>query len=214
MDKQVTAIKRQKKNSQRVNIYLDGEYAFALFATKAVGLHIGQCLSEHDIKELENKDTKQKAYSSAVRFISHRPRSVKEVRDSLKKKEFTEGVIDSTLDHLSRVGLLDDREFAKYWFDQRVSFKPRGASLLRHELLLKGVDRDVIADELDAIDEEEMAIQAARKWASRPSNLAKEDYKRKLSAFLARRGFKYSVVRYTVGRIKQEIDGIDKRKEM
>jgi regulatory protein len=206
----ITAIKRQKNNSQRVNIYLDGEYAFALYATKAVHLCIGQCLSEHDIRALEDEDAKQKAYSSAVQLISRRPRSVKEVRDSLIKKNYSEGVIESTLNRLAKAGLLDDREFAKYWIDQRITFKPRGAALLRRELLLKGVETDVIAAELDAIDEDELAIQAARKWAERPSNLAKEDYQRKLSAFLARRGFRYSVVRSIVGRIKDEIDGNDR----
>lgn len=210
MEKRITAIKKQKKNSRRVNVYLDGEYAFALNATEAVQLHIGQCLTDKDIRTLEDKDTKQKSFTSAMRLISRRPRSIQEVRDSLRKKDYPEGVIESTLDRLLETGLLDDLEFTRYWIDQRVTFRPRGPSMLRHELLLKGVDTDVIALELDAIDEENLALKAARKWAERPSNLAKEDYQRKLSAFLARRGFKYSVVRSTIGRLHDEIDGSSK----
>lgn len=205
--KKITAIKRQKKNTNRVNVYLDGEFAFALYSTDAVQLAVGQTLSETDVSDLVENDSKQAAFQNALRLISHRPRSIQEVKDTLIKKDYPAGTIDDTLDRLQQTGLLDDVEFSHYWIDQRATFNPRGTAMLRHELRLKGVSREIIESELTSIDEEHLAYATARKWADRPSNLAKDNYQHRLSAFLTRRGFSYSVVRDVVGRLHEEIDG-------
>jgi hypothetical protein len=66
----ITALKLQKKNKERVNVYLDGRYAFSLAAIEAAKLKRGQLLSDQEIEGLLGRDSFQKAYGRALRFLS------------------------------------------------------------------------------------------------------------------------------------------------
>jgi len=196
--------KVQKRNKKRVNVYLEGTFAFALFATNAARLRVGQWLSDSEIEVLQAADGKDEAYARALHFISYRPRSTQEVRRRLAEKSFSDTMIETTLERLQRAELLDDLEFARYWVEQRQQFRPRSTTMLRYELRQKGVHEETIAAALEMVDDEETAYQAAHQWAQRPSNLTQKDVKRKLSAYLARRGFSYSVARDAIARLQDE----------
>ncbi len=202
----VTALQTQKRNKKRVNIYLDDQYAFALADIEATRLKIGQWLDDEEIKALQTAGECERAYSQALNFLSYRPRSAREVRRNLHGKGYSPTTIDAALERLERTGLVNDLEFGRYWIEQRESFRPRGAAMLRYELAQKGIDREIIATLLDEIDEDALAYQAAQRWA-RPSKLSSpETFNKKLSAFLARRGFRYATVRETVSRIQDELN--------
>ncbi|NJM52668.1 MAG: hypothetical protein HC846_04275 [Blastocatellia bacterium] len=81
----ITALKVQAKAKDRVNVSLDGEFAFGLALIHALWLKIGQQLSDAEIAELQAADTLEKAQQRALNLISYRPRSVKEVKQRLKK---------------------------------------------------------------------------------------------------------------------------------
>ena len=82
----VTTLEIQKRNKELVNVYLDGEYAFALDIMAAAHLQKGQQLSDEEIAELQNQDEITRAIDRAVRFLSYRPRSVHEIRRNLADK--------------------------------------------------------------------------------------------------------------------------------
>jgi regulatory protein len=189
----ITALQFQKRNKDRVNVYIDGRFAFGLAAIEAVHLKVGQTLSDDDIARLQVQDEVERAYERALNFLSYRPRSEAEVRRNLRKKDVEEAVIETVVDRLMRAGLLDDREFARYWVENRLRFKPRGSRALRHELREKGVSDSVIADALANLDEETAARQVAEIGAHRLSQLGPRDFRRKLVAYMARRGFSYAV---------------------
>ncbi|HIP73940.1 MAG TPA: regulatory protein RecX, partial [Anaerolineae bacterium] len=130
----VTALTKQKRNPNRVNVYLDDEFAFGLAAFTAVSLRIGQHLTEADIDKLKVADSQETAKQAAIRFIEYRPRSTAEVRRRLRQKGFDEAAIDHAIERLQAVALLDDLAFARYWVDQRETFKPRSQMALRQEL--------------------------------------------------------------------------------
>jgi len=201
----ITALAIQKRNRKRVSVYLDGQFAFGLAATDAARLRVGQWLDRADIEALQATDERQAAYQRALNFLSYRPRSAQEVRRNLAEKGFPNTAIEATLERLEQVGQVNDLEFAHYWVDQRQTFRPRGVAMLRHELRQKGVNRACIAAALEAVDEEALAYQAAQPWANRSSNLSAQDFKRKLSSFLARRGFSYTIVRTTMDRLQDEL---------
>ncbi|MGQ9492725.1 MAG: recombination regulator RecX, partial [Anaerolineae bacterium] len=79
MSQKITALKLQKKNRQRVNVYLDGQYAFALQALVAASLKVGQSLSSEEIEQLQRRDAVEVAYERALDFLRYRPRSRAEV---------------------------------------------------------------------------------------------------------------------------------------
>jgi regulatory protein len=191
----ITALTVQKKNKERVNIFLDGEYAFSLAMITAAYLRTGQELDEQKIAELQLEDSYERGKEAVMRLLGYRPRSVSEVRRKLKEKEFPETVIERVLTRFQELELLDDSAFARYWIEQRETFRPRGAMALRQELMQKGVSREVVDEALVDLDENSAAYRAAEKKSARWSQLPRFEFNRKVGAFLQRRGFSYSIIR-------------------
>lgn len=202
----ITAITEQKRNPDRVNIYLDGVFAFGLAREAAAGLKVGDKLSEDRVRSLQDEETFYKAKNGAVSLISYRPRSVAEVRNNLERKGYTEDVIDRVITHLEEVGLLDDTDFAHYWIEQRAAFKPRSKLALRYELRQKGLSRAVIEKAIAPVDEEEMARQAVAQRAYRWESLSHDDYTQKMSRYLQGRGFNYEIIGRVVEEYRPERD--------
>ena len=121
----ITALTRQKRNPDRINVYLDGTFAFGLAAISAVPLRVGQLLTQTEIDSLKGADLEEKAKEVALRFIEYRPRSTAETRQHLLKKEYPEDVVERVIERLTAVELLNDAAFANYWVEQRQTFKPR-----------------------------------------------------------------------------------------
>ena len=191
----ITALRFQKRNKERVNVYLDGKFAFGLAAIEAAHLQVGQVLSDADIARLQKKDEIERAYERALNFLSYRPRSEAETRRNLREKNLDDDVIEVVIERLTRARLLDDREFARYWVDNRVQFKPRGARALRQELWEKGVPDAIITEAIESVDEENIARRVAEDGARRMAHLQPDDFCRKLNAYMARRGFSYAVIK-------------------
>jgi regulatory protein len=206
MEREITAIKAQKRNRQRVSIYLDGEYAFGLSRFVAGWLHPGRKLTEAEIEKLQEEDTYEIAFQKALQFINHRPRSITETRRRLSEKGFEEEVIETTIQKLVEKQFLNDLEFARLWIENRNTFRPRSNRLLAYELRLKGVSDDVIAQALESFggDQTELAYQAGIKKAKQCQNETRLDFLKKVGGFLGRRGFHYGIVKPTVERLWED----------
>ena len=190
----ITALRYQRRNQNRVNVDVDGQFAFGLAAILAAHLRVGQALSDAEVARLRTQDEVEQAYGRALNFLSYRPRSEAEVRRNLRKKELEHSVVEAVIDRLSGAGLLNDWEFARYWLENRLQFNPRGVHALRQELWEKGVPDPVIGDVLADFDEEPLARRAAEAGARRLVQLAPREFRQKLGAYLARRGFSYAVI--------------------
>ena len=202
--KKITAIVVQKKNPNRVNIYLDGEFAFGVARITAAWLKNGDELSDEKIAKLMKEDEREWAYQQAMLFLSYRARSEKEIRQNLRKHEISEETIEETLQRLRGANLANDHEFAQAWVENRNTFRPRSKRALTVELRQKGLDDEAIQASLSTIDEEALAYTAAQKRAARFKNLEWVEFRKKLSEFLARRGFSYSVAASVVSKIWNE----------
>jgi regulatory protein len=191
----ITAITRQKRNKERVNIFIDGTYAFSLAEITAAWLKTGQELTPEDIARLDAEDAVEKAKQSAYRYLSYRPRSTAEVRQNLLKKEYDEPVVEQVLARLTELNLLNDRDFARFWIEQRETFKPRSQRALRQELYQKGISREIIDEAVSGVDETAAARKAAQKKAQNWNHLPRETFFSKMNGFLQRRGFNYAITK-------------------
>ena len=211
MNRQISAIEPQQKNPQRINIYLDGEYAFGLSRIVAAWLKVGQELNEEKIASLQAEDAGEITYQKALHFLDYRPRSTAEMRQNLMKRGIPEDLVEQTVARLQRAGLINDQEFARAWVENRNTFQPRSKSLLRLELRRKGLDDAIVQPVLDEkVDEQVMALEAARKYAHRLAGLAWPEFRKKLGGFLARRGFSYTTLSPVVSEIWKESRMADK----
>jgi regulatory protein len=202
--KKITAISVQKKNPNRVNIYLDGEFAFGVARITAAWLKNGDELSDEKIARLLAEDTREWAYQQALLYLSYRVRSEKEIRQNLQKHEMPEDVIEETLERLRKAGLVNDNEFAQTWVENRSTFHPRSRRALAMELRQKGLDDETVHSAVSGVDENALAYEAAQKRLGRLKGLEWNDFRKTLSEFLARRGFPYSVIAPIVTRTWSE----------
>jgi regulatory protein len=210
MVQRITAIEPQQKNPQRVNIYLDGEFAFGLAALVAAWLKVGQELGEEKIASLKAEDEREVSYQKAIHFLSYRPRSSTEMHQNLTKRGISESLADETIDHLRSAGLINDEAFARSWVENRNAFRPRGKTALRVELRRKGLSEDVVQSVLDTqVDETALAFKAARKYVRRLASLEWPEFRQKLGGFLARRGFSYTTLAPVVSKVWKETQTAD-----
>ncbi|MCL4529316.1 MAG: RecX family transcriptional regulator [Chloroflexi bacterium] len=200
----ITAIEPQKRDPNRVNIHLDGEYAFSLARIVSAWLKIGQELSEDKMASLQTEDMHERAYQQALLFLSYRARSESEIRQNLRKHKFSEETIEQTLERLRENRLADDHQFARTWVENRSTFRPRSRRALQMELRQKGLSNEAAQSALANLDEEALAYEAGLKKARRLEVLEWNEFRKKLSEFLARRGFPYSVIAPVVSRIWNE----------
>lgn len=147
----------------------------------------------------------QECLDAALRFLSHRPRSEREVRRRLNEKGHDPDRVDRVVARLRELKLIDDREFADYWLENRALHKPRGSRALRAELFQKGLEREVV-DEALATERDELddAYRAGVKRAATLSTLDEASFRQRLGQFLLRRGFDWETVTPTVDRLWRE----------
>ncbi|MBE0411855.1 MAG: RecX family transcriptional regulator [Anaerolineales bacterium] len=204
MKPKITALKAQKRNSRRTNVYLDGEFAFGLSNAVAAMLKIGQEISEEQVAALEIKDRDETAYQQALKLLSYRPRSEKEVRTNLEKHCVDPIIVDNTIDRLKKSGLINDKNFARQWVENRIDFRPRSLKLLSLELRQKGISAEIIEQSLINIDEESLAYSTGTKQAHKWTHLDRWEFKRKLGSHLSRRGFTYDLIESVLEKIWDE----------
>ncbi len=202
--KKITALEVQKRNPNRVNVHLDGEFAFGLARIVAAWLKVGDVLDEAKIQKMQTEDARERAFQQAMLFLSYRARSESEIRRNLLKHEIPDEVIEETLARLRQDGLANDEQFARAWVENRSTFRPRSRRMLAMELRQKGLDEETASTALNEIDDEALAYEAAQKKAARFATLEWQDYRKKLSEFLARRGFSYAVITPVVSKIWNE----------
>jgi regulatory protein len=163
--------------------------------------------TSHPAPRSRSVGTVAQALEVAQRFLATRPRSENEVRRRLLRAGCDAPVLDMVLDRLRRAGLLDDAAFASYWLDQRQTFKPRGARLLRAELRQRGVSAELASatTALTAETAEDDAYRAAYRRAMQLAHLDEHTFKIKLGQLLARRGFDWDTIGPTVERLRREL---------
>ena len=201
MSYKITALKLQKRNHQRVNVYLDGEFAFGLARIVAAWLSVGQEIDNEKIAQLQHEDEREVAYQRALKFLNYRPRTRLEIRQNLQKHDIPEDVIGYVLERLQHAGLINNQRFAENWVENRSELRPRSRRALSYELKQRGIDPEVIEQTLEQIDDEGLAYQAALKQSRKYRNLEWEDFRRKMYGFLARRGFNYEISSHVTARV-------------
>ncbi len=202
----ITSLERQRRR-RRVNVYVDGRFALALALGLAQekGLHSGMTVSEAELQALREEDERQSAYEAALRLLSYRPRSEKEMRMRLGRRGVPPALVDETVERLRRAHYLDDGAFAQFWTESRDRVSPRSRGLIRRELLFKGIDAETAASTVEGLDDEGAAYRAAAKRLHALEGLDYDVFRRRLGGFLTRRGFGYDVVRRTLERCWSEM---------
>ena len=195
MSGRITAIEPQARHANRFNLYIDDKFAMGISAIVAAKLRVGQALDDATSAALAREEAYETAHEQALRYLEPRPRSSAELKQQLRKKKVADEIIEQVIARLTEAGLLDDAAFAKYWVENRETFRPRAGRALRFEMKRKGLSDETIKQAIGTLDESESAYNAAAARATRWRELEQREFMDKLGAFLVRRGFSYGVAK-------------------
>jgi regulatory protein len=212
---QVTALRPTKRDPDRIAVDIDGSFAFALPTALVADerIDVGDMLEGDRVSALLAAEQASRATEAALVFLGYRPRSEKEVRDRLRRGGFEQDAIEHAIARLHEWRYLDDADFARRWVENRTAHRPRGKRLLQQELRHKGIDGEIARDAIDdaALDETSAAEALARRRLPSYAGDEPAAIRRRLGAYLARRGYGYDVIRIALDRAlgeAEEDDGV------
>jgi regulatory protein len=206
----VTKLSSQKKDSSRVNMYIDGEFfcGLSLDAVAKFNIYDGK---EVDIKELDDilfEELKSRFSQRALSYVSKRIKTEYQLRRYLKTLSFKkkgswyndipkdklQDIFDEVVKKLDEYGYINDEDFAEQFILSRIKNRPRGKTILVSELISKGVDKEIARSKVDELvgDEYEILKKTYEK-RYRGEKITIRD--RKKIDYLKRKGFRWDLIK-------------------
>ena len=135
----ITSVERNRKHRDRLSVFVDGRFAFTISEEDYLSLNLYEKseITEETIEYIRNTVNFRDARSRAVRYLTLRIRTEKEVRDKLKSEGFDRECISRVIDELKAIGYINNQLYAqKYVFD-RSKLKPMSKNMMKLQLLSK-----------------------------------------------------------------------------
>lgn len=191
----ITDIKQQVKRKDRFSIYGSGKYLCSLSQGEIIrlNLRIGKELSESELLLLKGSAVLDKAIDSALNLLARRPRSEWEIREYLKRKDYSQQQADTIVNMLSKKGYIDDFDFARRWVESRRLLKSASKRRLAQELRAKRVADELISQVLDSDETDETLVLKILVAKKRTQSRYQDD--QKLMQYLARQGYNYDDIK-------------------
>jgi len=196
----ITTITQQKKDKNRFNVFVDGTYSFAVDVDTLVQLklHANQEITPEELQQFVQGSEFGKWLNKSLLLLSRRPRSIQEITDYLTRNQVDEQIIKQVISRLQDRKFLDDDDFAAWFIEQRLTFRPKGAYALTQELLKKGVAKHTIdkalAVSIYSGEELKIALGLIQKKLSRWKSFDKFKIKQKIAQYLSSRGFSWDII--------------------
>jgi regulatory protein len=199
----ISKITTQKKNIERFNIYIkrDGKDVYAFSVDQDIlinyGLRKGVEIDDKEINEVLYKDDIKKAHNLALHYLSYRMRSVFEISDYLKKKEYETPIIEEVIAKLKSYNYLNDEEFAKAFVRSKKNTSIKGPKIIRNELKEKGVSESNIEIGLKEYtygEQLEKAKVFAEKFIAKDKKRSQKELKDKVGQAILIKGFSSEIV--------------------
>lgn len=201
----ITKIESQKKNQDRVNIYVNNEFFMAIYAELVYSFNLkkGIEIDENNLKNLLKDEMYIKAKNKALNILSKADQSEKKIKEKLSS-EFEEDTIDKVIDFLKRNNFINDEILAQKIVNTNINLNKCGKNKIKQNLYIKGIDKNSIDDALSEIDdniEYENAMYLAKKRYNRIKNEDKRKIYQKISQHLAYKGFNYDIIKRVLNKL-------------
>lgn len=192
----ITKIEVGKRNKDRVNVFIDDEFAFACFGELVYNYNLtkGKVVNVEELKEVIEQEEYLKCKSASLKMMERSYKTEKEVRNKLLTKEFSETSIQKAIEFLKEYNFINDEKYAQMYIKDKI--KLSGKNKIKYSLIRKGVDEEFIKSNLDMVDEDsqlEVAEKLAYKKYAVISKNESDKYKlsNKLIRFLMTKGYDY-----------------------
>ena len=199
MKQKITDIQSHSQFPSHHQLFLDDKPFVVLPANlvENFGLRIGLEIESQTIEKLIAADEAMRAKNYALGLLRENIYSKTQMERQLEREGFREQTIKTIIMELINSGHIRDRLFAEKWVQRRLKSNPRGRTVLKQELIDKGVDTktaEQVLAEVKVEDEARLALQIAQKQSQKYKNLPAHVAKRRLHGFLARRGFESETI--------------------
>lgn len=199
MSKVITKIEAQKKKENRVNIYINEEFAFGC-SSELVYYHNLSKGKEVDIDELEEiieEDNYITAKGLGLKYVEAALKTEYQVKEYLEKKEYSPAIVVRVIAFLKDYKFLDDEYYTKAYITQYM--KSQGRGNIRYKLLQKGIKEEIIDNNLKGFnfeDEINVALRLAEKKLKVLCKREKDNrkIKLKLNTYLVSRGYTFEII--------------------
>lgn len=195
----ITRIESQKRNINRVNIYIDNKFAFGLTdeIRYKYDLHTNKEIDEEFIEDILKAEEQRKVINNALNLISYRQRSIKEIRQNLTMKGYEDIYIEKAIEYCKGQNYLNDEDFADSFIKDKQNLNKYGSKRIKYELINKGVSKNVIEKvlQIDPEDEYCTALELAKKRINSYNGQDRNSIYRKLGGFLQRKGYPFDIVK-------------------
>ena len=190
----ISKIEPQKKNRTRSTVYVNGQFAFGISNELLVkyDIHEGDAIDDDFMQNMLMAKEKERIRTRAFRLLHYRNRAVNELKDRLLKIGFDQNLIEQVIDELIQDKTLDDENFTQSFIADYTKLRKKGNIFIRHELMKKGVARELIDRQLLKRDEKGIAAEYIRTKLS-GFNLSRPKDRQKALRRLLTRGFTPSV---------------------
>lgn len=201
----ITKIESQKKNQDRVNIYVNNEFFMAIYTELVYSFNLkkGIEIDENQLKNLLKDEMYIKAKNKALNILSKADQSEKKIKEKLSS-EFEEDTIDNVIDFLKRNNFINDDILAQKIVNTNINLNKCGKNKIKQNLYIKGIDKNSINEALSEIDdniEYENAMYLAKKRYNRVKNEDKRKIYQKISQHLAYKGFNYDIIKRVLNKL-------------
>ncbi len=206
MKQRITDIQTQRERPSHQKLFLDSE-PFAVIRSDLIekfGMRIGLKIEPEVIEKIIEADEVMRAKNYALSLLREDIHSKSEMEQQLAREGFEAQAVQTAIAELIRSGHIRDRKYAENWVNRRKKSNPRGKTLLTHELVDKGIDRETaeqVVAEVNAEDEAKLALEIAQKRAKHYKRLPIQAAKRRLHGYLARRGFESETIRQIIEQV-------------
>ncbi|MCD4718442.1 MAG: recombination regulator RecX [Desulfobacula sp.] len=129
----------------------------------------------------------------AIKYLSYKPRTIHEMQKYIKKKGFSEDIIEKVIATLLEKNYLNDKDFARLFIESKVRNKPKSKFALQYELKKKGISPSIIDAILEQYNDQALALKAVTPKIKMWKNLDDEKFKKKMMNYLRYRGFNYDI---------------------
>lgn len=226
MKQKITDIQASPELPSHQQLFLDSAPFVVIHASlvEKFGLRIGLEIEAEVIEKIIAADEVMRAKNYALRLLreekdnnttANEPENSRltlkrktytksEIERQLQREGFSSDAIETSIEELIRSGHIRDRKYAENWIVRRQKSNPRGKTLLKRELVDKGIDKETAEQVIATVeteDETKIALEIAQKRAKQYKRLPTHVAKRRLHGFLARRGFGSDIVRHVLEQI-------------
>jgi len=206
MNNKISKIENQKNNNERVNIYIDGEYAFSCSLEIVIKnkLSIDNFVDSIKLKNIIEEDNYLKCKGYAFRVIERGAKSEKDMRSKLQDKGYDCMICDKVIKLLKEYGFIDDEKLSDSYISQKL--KSEGSNKIKTYLYKKGIPEDIIKEKIFNINEE-MEEETAFNLAVKKYNILIKTEKdtrklyKKIGDYLLRKGYSYEISKRVLNNI-------------